>query len=129
MKEPWIIKLNNDNTPIYNNYVPEAQLSKLFSFPAPPPVLTSYCLFFWNLCRRAFQFLVKYSRYHLSQLVHWFSSQESDFSAYFMTMLHTIFENSGDILTTRFQNDMIIYNELVSKEFYTPALIPASLLS
>lgn len=30
-----------------------------------------------------------------------------------------IFENSGDILKTRFQDDMIIDNEFVSKEFYT----------
>lgn len=115
---------------MHNNYAPEAKLSELVPLPALPPVLTSCCLFLWNLCRRAFQFLVKYSRYHLSQLVHWFSDQESDFSAYFMTMLHTIFENSEDILTTRFQVDMIIYNNLsLKKEFYTPALIPASLLS
>lgn len=43
-----------------------------------------------------------------------------------MTMLHFMFGNSGDIRTTGFQ-DMIIYNEPISKEFYTLEITPASL--
>lgn len=55
-----------------------------------------------------------------------FLDQEGNVRVHFMTMLHFMFGNSGDIRTTGFQG-MIVYSEPISKEFSTLEITPAAL--